>query len=262
MNAEIKYQQKGTNHPLLNVSHSHDRELELIQIVSGTGNVIVGDTIEAFTKGAVLLIDGATLHYICPDPEVPYIRNKIIIDKGHIYDFVRGFMKGGLVFWQASETQQKELDELFCRAVTAFREEKELLAFSEVFHILHICTGFDRKDEKEYCGVVADIMTYINKRAPENVPLTEISDALHKNQYYICRVFKRETGMTVHAYMNSLRISEAREMLRDSNIPVAEIADRTGFNGLSSLTKSFKKAVGMTPTAYRKKFRSREKAEI
>ena len=261
MNAEIKYQQKGINHPLLNVSHSHDRELELIQIVSGTGNVIVGDTIEAFSEGAVLLIDGAALHYICPDPDVPYIRNKIIIDKTQIYDFVRGFMRGGLVFWQASESQQKELDELFCRAVAAFREEKELLAFSEVFRILHICTGFDRKREKEYCGVVADIMNYINERAPENVSLNEISEVLHKNQYYICRVFKRETGMTVHSYMNSLRISEARTLIRDTGIPVAEIADRTGFNGLSSLTKSFKKAVGMTPTAYRKKFRGISDAE-
>ncbi len=255
MNAEIKYQQKGTNHPLLNVSHSHDRELELIQIVSGTGNVIVGENIESFSEGAVLLIDGAALHYICPDPGVSYIRNKVIIDKGHIYDFVRGFMKGGLVFWQASEEQQKELDEMFFRAVTAFREEKELLAFSEVFRILHLCTEFDRKSGKAYRGVVADIMNYINRKAPENVSLAELSAVLHKNQYYICRVFKRETGMTVHAYMNSLRIQQARMLLRDTDRPVAEIADVTGFNGLSSLTKSFKKAVGMTPTAYRKKFR-------
>ncbi len=255
MNADIRYRQKGKD-ALSNVRHSHDRELELIQIISGRANVIVGDTIEPFSEGSVFLIDGASLHYICPEPDTPYIRNKLIIGKETLYPILSDRLHGGVVFWQPNVTEQEELDEFFCRAVSAKQRGEDLLAYSEVFRMLHFCTGFARKSAPGYKGVVADIMDFINENAPNAVTLIQIADALHMNQYYICRVFKRETGMTVHSYINSMRISHAKQLLRTTDTPVAEIAEATGFNGLSSLTKSFKKTVDMTPTAYRKKFRS------
>lgn len=254
MKADIHYRQKRKD-ALSNVRHSHDRELELIHIVSGHGNVIVGDTIETFAEGAVFFIDGASLHYICPEPDTPYIRNKLIIEKEMLYPLLSDRLRGGAVFWQPNITEQEQLDEYFCRAVSARQRGEELLMYSEVFRLLHFCTGFAQKSTSGYKGVVADIMDFINENAPSAVSLIQIADALHMNQYYICRVFKRETGMTVHSYINSMRISHAKHLLRTTDTPVADIAEATGFNGLSSLTKSFKKTVDMTPTAYRKKFR-------
>ena len=253
MKADIRYRQIGKD-ALSNVRHSHDRELELIQIISGQGNVIVGETIEAFSAGAVFLIDGASLHYICPEADTPYIRNKLIIGKETLYDLLSDRLSGGMIFWQPNLHEREELDEYFCRAVSARQNGEDLLAYSEVFRLLHFCTGLSPKRTSEYRGVAADVMDYINEHAPNIVTLVQIADAIHMNQYHICRVFKRETGMTVHSYINSMRISHAKQLLRTTDIPVAEVSEATGFNGISSLTKSFQKTVGMTPTAYRKKF--------
>jgi AraC-like DNA-binding protein len=63
--------------------------------------------------------------------------------------------------------------------------------------------------------------------------------------------FKQVAGMTLVAYLNHVRLTNAAQMLRETNRPIAEIADATGFADQSYFDKRFKRAFGRTPKEFR-----------
>ncbi len=72
---------------------------------------------------------------------------------------------------------------------------------------------------------------------------------------YLCRVFKQTYGISPLRYMNAVRVTRARHLLRSSTLHVAEIAYKVGFNDSSHFAKIFKNLLGETPNSYRKRFR-------
>ncbi len=70
-----------------------------------------------------------------------------------------------------------------------------------------------------------------------------------------CRLFKAETGLTLTAYLNNLRIGKARELLTRSRKSLLEIALASGFSNQFHFIRTFKKLTSMTPGVYRKSLR-------
>ena len=69
---------------------------------------------------------------------------------------------------------------------------------------------------------------------------------------YLCRVYKREQGTTVNAYLTQVRIERSKAMLSEG-VPIAETAKRCGFSDQSYFTKVFRQLEGTTPLRYKKK---------
>lgn len=69
------------------------------------------------------------------------------------------------------------------------------------------------------------------------------------------RRFRAETGTTPLRWLLSQRVLEARRLLEDSDLPVEEIAWRSGFGTAASLREHFRRATATTPTAYRRAFK-------
>ena len=89
---------------------------------------------------------------------------------------------------------------------------------------------------------------------PRKFNLSSISNRLFVNKSYLCRVFKKETGMTLLQYYNEIRCEHARRLLIHSKLGVAYIAIQVGFCNLSQFCYVFKKVVGTTPCEYRKSY--------
>ncbi len=66
-----------------------------------------------------------------------------------------------------------------------------------------------------------------------------------------CRIFKSHYGITPMQYVNELRMSEIKNLLRDTDVPVSAIAEMTGYDNLGYFSRSFRKHTGMTPREYR-----------
>lgn len=69
---------------------------------------------------------------------------------------------------------------------------------------------------------------------------------------HLCRVFKREYGIAPLRYVNALRIERAKLLLRDTELTVSEVAERTGFDNLSYFSRLFSRIAGISPSAYRR----------
>lgn len=83
-----------------------------------------------------------------------------------------------------------------------------------------------------------------------------IEDICLKTAYsraYLFRVFKAQTGNTIMEYYINLKIQRAKQLLRENELSVKEISEKLAFNEPNYFTKTFKRIVGLTPTAYKRR---------
>jgi len=87
----------------------------------------------------------------------------------------------------------------------------------------------------------------------QKITLREISDAVCLCPEECERFFKRMTGITIFQYLLEYRIKKSQELLNNSRLSIAEIAQSSGFTTQSYYSSCFKRLTGCTPGAYRKR---------
>jgi AraC-like DNA-binding protein len=85
----------------------------------------------------------------------------------------------------------------------------------------------------------------------QDLTLNDLAAAAGLSRYYFLRAFRREVGVTPHAYLTGRRIAAAKGLL-DGNVPLSEVALACGFYDQSHFTRSFKGCTGVTPGQYRR----------
>lgn len=94
------------------------------------------------------------------------------------------------------------------------------------------------------------IQDYLEKNLGKPVCLSDIAKALSYSVSTIKTVFREETGQSIIAYYNDLRLASAKEMLKDKNLSIAEIAEQLGFHSTSHFSGFFKKETGVSPNRF------------
>lgn len=85
----------------------------------------------------------------------------------------------------------------------------------------------------------------------QTVALSAVAQEVQMSYFHFSRVFKQSTGVSPNAYMTEQRIDRAKKLLTGTDLPIAEIALRTGFASQSHFTTTFRKLVWTTPKAFR-----------
>ncbi len=257
MHIEVYYRQLGKD-ALSDIFHTHDGVFELICIRSGRGKIFVGERVISFAGDTVLLIDGTALHYICPEHSAPYLRHKLIFDKRLLCDLPSPSGNERFFYRIPTHEQMREIERRFELLERQFAGNGQpLLLRGQIFELLHLCIEQGDSPSDAYRGTMGDVMRYIHENLAQGITLADVAEGLHVNKYYLCRLFRRETGMTMGAYINSARIATAKHLLRTTEKSVSFIATECGFNELSVFTRNFKKEVGMTPTEYKAQLREK-----
>lgn len=96
---------------------------------------------------------------------------------------------------------------------------------------------------------------FIIKHLAENITLQEVADHLHISERHLSRLFNQEMGQPFTTYIRKERIRKAGILLSDSNIPIKEIAQQTGFSSVHYFTNVFSNEMDMPPGKFREKFR-------
>lgn len=92
---------------------------------------------------------------------------------------------------------------------------------------------------------------YIKEYYRKDLNLTEIARYLQLSESYTSRIFNREMGMNIPAYVNQVRLERAKELLRHSPQKIYEIALDVGYLSTTAFHVAFKKQTGLTPAEYR-----------
>ncbi len=108
-------------------------------------------------------------------------------------------------------------------------------------------------DSMHYSYRVRDLADYIQANYMQNISLKQLAGIYFVNEKYLGRTFKKETGYSVHEYLNLIRMDKAADLLAHTQKPILEIALECGFGSISHFIRNFKAHTTFTPTDYRAK---------
>ncbi|MBO4927084.1 MAG: AraC family transcriptional regulator [Clostridiales bacterium] len=95
------------------------------------------------------------------------------------------------------------------------------------------------------------LINHINAHFMDEITLEWAADFVGFSKYHFARLFKEYTDVTFYDFLQHRRMQAARVLLTDTDKSITEIAFQSGFNNLTSFTRSFKNSTGMTPSRYR-----------
>jgi transcriptional regulator GlxA family with amidase domain len=98
------------------------------------------------------------------------------------------------------------------------------------------------------------LISYLHTNYMEKISINKLAKLFCTNRTTLADFFRRNTGDSIIAHLIKIRIDVACLMLRNTELPVAEITRRTGFNDLTHFARMFKKKMNQTPSEYREKY--------
>jgi AraC family L-rhamnose operon regulatory protein RhaS len=132
---------------------------------------------------------------------------------------------------------------------------------SYLFEIL-FCLARQEEDEgmrdlltyDSYSRLTVNVIYYLQSCYNQRITIERLAEEFHTNRTSLLSDFKKYTGQSVNQYLIQLRLSMASTLLRDTELSVDEICERTGFHDISYFSKVFKKKLQLTPSEYRRIF--------
>ncbi len=97
------------------------------------------------------------------------------------------------------------------------------------------------------------VKQFICEHYGEDLGLEELAKAVYVHPHYLCRMFKKETGLNLNKYIKSYRMEKARELLCSTPMKINSISKAVGYQNLSYFCQNFREFYGISPEKYRKK---------
>lgn len=110
--------------------------------------------------------------------------------------------------------------------------------------------------DARHANIIHRCIQYIGTGYAEHLTLESAARALFLSPDYLSRIFSKETGTSFNRYLNNVRITKAKELIRSGNLRLTDISQMVGYDDQSYFTKVFRRITGMSPNEYRKKVRS------
>ena len=253
----------------LKIWHYH-AELELVVIKESTGTRFVGDSIEKFEPGEVILI-GKNLPHMWLNDEIYFQEDPNLIAAAYTIHFREDFV--GQAFLELAPTEV--LGQLFKKAKRGIRftnlnfpiteQLANLLAtsndFSRLLQFLQILYKLAKHDEIELLSSEGYRNTKIREGSDEThefifknfnkpIKLADVAAIAGMNPSAFSRYFKRIHRKTFSRYLIEIRIGYACKLLMENKSNVSTVCYESGFNNISNFNKQFRKIMDMNPSEY------------
>ena len=145
------------------------------------------------------------------------------------------------------------------------REEKDpLMSGGKLLTLLSIIINDGKCEQRS--GINRELLhrakKYIENNFREHISTSDIAKAIDLSESRFRVLFAAVYGISPHKYLTDVRISAAKEMLWNTEIPLLDIAENCGFGSQQYLTDTFKKSVGISPGKYRVQFAKKYTDEV
>ncbi len=254
------------NHSSARYYHWHQC-LEILWISKGYGIVVVDNQHYTARPGRLFIFPPFRLHKVQVDASAsnPYHRTTMHIEQsevlGALRDFPRQQHQFSLLSSSEAPAQACDLSErsAFVEQILgnfAALEREGAPPTSDVAFLVMQLMGFLPSRPEAWRPrnptVATRIMDWIERHYSEKFSLERLAEEMGLSRSYTSRLFRQQTGGSLHEYLLSRRIKRACELLRNTTLPVEAIAAATGFSDVTWFITSFKKMMNCTPLKYRK----------
>lgn len=98
---------------------------------------------------------------------------------------------------------------------------------------------------------IKETIGHIKHAGTQPLPVSDLAAFCNVSVSYFGHLFRRETGISPASYMRTMRMLMVQELLRTADLGVADILKKAGFNDRRHALRSFKAAIGVTPSEFR-----------
>ncbi|KAM3111585.1 MULTISPECIES: helix-turn-helix domain-containing protein [unclassified Phormidesmis] len=95
------------------------------------------------------------------------------------------------------------------------------------------------------------VLEYVDAHLHQEIQLANLAQLLEMSQFHFSHLFKQSIGMAPYQYLLQQRIERAKQLLKQTDRSIVDIALTCGFSSHSHLSQQFRQLTGMTPKAYR-----------
>jgi len=118
--------------------------------------------------------------------------------------------------------------------------------------LIAIARECDEQKHKHNVSLSDSIIAYIEERYRDpNLTRSMIAEAFAISEPYVSQFFREQTGETLGAFIQSMRLREARRLLEDNEISVKEVGERVGYAAYATFARAFKRTYGISASDYR-----------
>lgn len=253
------YYQKGE---VLPFSNWHEN-VEFLYFTKGSAIVTINAQRLSVQEGEIVVVNSNYIHGI------------MATEPSHFYCLIvdRSFCLAN--YFDTNRIQFSPLikDPELCTLIDGFVDEYNDLDFpyriqllrSDGLRILSLLCAKYSTTEKEpdrdslLFSSIKKALGYIHANNHRRISLDKLSEISGLSKYYLAREFHRITGYTVISYINHLRCENAKRMILENKLSIANIALECGFQNSSYFSRSFLSIVGMLPSQYKDLVLSNEK---
>ena len=254
----------------MDVQHYHDG-YEIYLHLSGERYLFCDDICYNLKKGDLVILKPFVLHYM-ESREVASYERYVMNFRSEQLGFMLSDDELNTLFGGMENTVMHLDDDAFSVVRRCF-EEIEVLSqdarLSGVYSSIRdklMCAGAAKlmtvitqaadTTEKLKSGIVqkeiVSAIHYINSRYNEPIDLDELANMAHMSKYYFCRLFHKTTGVTFLTYLYNVRLTKVHRLLTETDLPLAEIAEKTGFSSVAHMSEAFRKTYEISPRNFRK----------
>ena len=257
--------------------HYHP-ELELVHIEQGSGTQFVGDSIENFQSGDLLLIGPNLPHYwrcdekyfkgdtnLSAQATVVHVLPELFGDtflnlpeNKTITDLLKRAQSGMKLYGETAEKVKSLMQGLLDNS-----RSNPIISILEILETLALCTEvkvlsktyYPHEPDPNDTDRINEIYKYSVSNFQKKITIEEIAEIANISPNSFCRYFKSRSRKTYSQFLLELRVGHACKLLQEEKLSVAQVCFESGFNNFANFNKYFKMIAGKSPLQYQKSFR-------
>lgn len=135
-------------------------------------------------------------------------------------------------------------------------ENRNLILTGALYQFLfQFCQDFPAKPTANAAinrTIIENSLYFIHSNYSTNLRVTELADYVHTHRTQLFKLFKRYLNVSPQQYIINYRLARSKDLLASTKWPVGDVAMAVGYQNQFLFSKTFKKHIGVTPSAYRK----------
>lgn len=248
--------------------HWHDA-VELIMPLKNEYRITIAGTEYALPENDIIIVPPGELHSM---PAIPGRRlifqcDNSVLTEVTVLEPVTRVMASPILI---NNAYNKDLHKLAQRSMLEIQglyssnsELSDVKIYLKVIELFMALSEFQLDQQKivmdcddvkigEYNEKLGTVLKYIDNNYMYDITLDQLADVAGYSKYHFSRIFKQYNSMSYLQYINARRTKAAETLLLDPDIPITEVAMRSGFKSLTTFNRIFKDIKHCTPTDFKK----------
>jgi AraC-like DNA-binding protein len=244
-------------------------EIQICHILRGEGTLVIGDSINPYKKGDVIVIGSFIPHVFKSDVEASSVSKmtSLFFTKdsfGHEFFDLEAFQELRSFFEKSSYgfkliASKNAVSKLFSKINIATKLQRFIL-FLDLLKILSFAEHQRLSSfiyAKKYTPVegkrMSDVLEYTFKNYDKDVSLELVAQVASMTKNSFCKYFKKITNKTYFEFLKEVRVEYACKLIRKHNdMRIADVAYLCGFKNISNFNKQFKTVTNLNPSNFKK----------